>query len=189
MANSIAAFAAWLASCAALLLHSVAAALHSFFVLPVVSWWETGLEQAEESTKAFIREAFGLIASALNDAGSWVLSAVDTSYGENQQRASRQQAAWQSWWREDRTSTLNAVVANAQQRGGARGVHACAHGAAAWRGVLMVASSCWLQPTAVNAQHQARVFDCRAASLPPHHSSTHPNISYTCRHKTQRAPA
>jgi hypothetical protein len=94
--------------------------LHGALVLPFVAWWESGLEHAEESTKAFIREAFGLLGGALNDAGAWVLSAVDASYADTQRRAWQRQQAWQHWWREDRTSTLNAVVANAQLRGGAR---------------------------------------------------------------------
>jgi hypothetical protein len=98
---------------------SLAGALHAALVLPLVSWWESGLAQAEESTKTFIREAFGLLASMLNNLGTWVLSAADASYGETQRRAWQQQQAWQSWWREDRTSTLNAVVANAQQHSGA----------------------------------------------------------------------
>jgi len=110
MLRGVTAAFAWLASCVAL-------QLHTRLVLPLLSCWETGLEQAEESTKAFIREAFGLIASGLNDAGSWVLSAVDASYSDTQRRASQQQQAWQSWWREDRTSTLNAVVANAHPQG------------------------------------------------------------------------
>lgn len=111
MLRSLAAAAAWL-------LAAVSALLHSRLVLPLVATWESGLEHAEESTKAFIREAFGLLAAALNDAGAWVLSAVDpASYADTQRRAAQQQQAWQHWWREDRTSTLNAVVANAQSRG------------------------------------------------------------------------
>ena len=93
-----------------------AAALHASAVLPLVAAWESGLEHAEESTKAFIRETFGLFTGALNDAGVWVLSAVDGSYAESRQRTWQRQQAWHHWWREDRTSTLNAVVANA--RGG-----------------------------------------------------------------------
>lgn len=42
---------------------------------------------------------------------------LDRSYAETQRRAWQRQQAWQHWWREDRTSTLNAVVANAQQPG------------------------------------------------------------------------
>jgi hypothetical protein len=66
------------------------------------------------------RESFGLFNRALNGAGAGLLSALDASYSETQRRAFQQQQAWQSWWREDRTSTLNALVANVQHRPGAR---------------------------------------------------------------------
>jgi hypothetical protein len=104
---------AWLTAAAA-------GALHAALVVPLVAWWESGLAQAEESTKTFIRESFGLLASVLNNLGTWVLSAADASYGDAQRHAWQRQQAWQSWWREDRTSTLNAVVANAQQHSGGR---------------------------------------------------------------------
>jgi hypothetical protein len=63
------------------------------------------------TTRPPVRESFGLVSRALNGAGAWVLSALDASYAETQRRAWQQQQAWQTWWREDRQSTLNALIA------------------------------------------------------------------------------
>ncbi|KIZ00591.1 hypothetical protein MNEG_7374, partial [Monoraphidium neglectum] len=96
--------------------HAIAwlvAAWHAHVVVPLVNAWESVSAQAEASLTAVIREWFGIINRLLNAAGAWVLSVVDASYAETQLVAGRQQQAWQRWWREDRTSTLNAVVANA----------------------------------------------------------------------------
>ncbi|GBF99175.1 alpha beta hydrolase family [Raphidocelis subcapitata] len=99
-------------------LAALVALLHARLVVPLVVWWEGWTDHAEESTKAFIRESFGLVGRALNGAGAWVMSALDASYAETQRRAWRQQQAWQHWWREDRTSTLNALVANVRRASG-----------------------------------------------------------------------
>jgi hypothetical protein len=45
------------------------------------------------------------------------MSALDASYAETQRRAWQQQQAWQTWWREDRTSTLNALIARGRTSG------------------------------------------------------------------------
>jgi hypothetical protein len=54
--------------------------LHGSLVLPAVLWVEAGLEHAEESSKAFIRESFGVFNRCFDGAGAWVLSVLDASY-------------------------------------------------------------------------------------------------------------
>lgn len=110
VANSLARLVGWLVL-----------AWHSRVVLPSVALWESWSAQAEASITAVIREWFGLAYKLINGAGAWVLSIVDA--GQEQRRALQRQhqEAWARWWREDRTSTLNAVVANAHARGGRMG--------------------------------------------------------------------
>lgn len=110
------AVSAALAGVSALLL-ALFGKVHAYAVLPIVSWVEGLLNQGEESSKAFIREAFGVFNRILNGSVAWLLSVLDRSYAETQRRAWASQQAFTNWWREDRTSTLNAVVANAQQPG------------------------------------------------------------------------
>mgnify|MGYP001811137672 CR=1 FL=1 len=94
------------------------AAWHARIVVPSVRLWEAIAEQAEASVTAVIREWFGLAYKLINGAGAWVLSLFDASWAQQQRLRVAHQEAWANWWREDRTSTLNAVVANAHARGG-----------------------------------------------------------------------
>lgn len=63
----------------------------------------------EESLKSIIRETFGQVTRIVNGFFAWVLAvfADPTSWQSPFQRSQ----AWQSWWRENRPSTFNAIIA------------------------------------------------------------------------------
>lgn len=75
-----------------------------------VEWWmEAVFGTWEESLKSIIRETFGQVTRIVNGFFAWVLAvfADPTSWQSPFQRSQ----AWQSWWRENRPSTFNAIIA------------------------------------------------------------------------------
>jgi hypothetical protein len=111
--------------------------VHSWTARPLVEWWDdTVLGTWEESLKSVIREAFVQTNNGLNAVASWLLTLTSREYREGLRDSWTAQQDWHSWWREERTSTLNAVIARHKHDGercarcsvcGLCVVH-CAHG-------------------------------------------------------------
>lgn len=86
--------------------------VHAHTVGPLVDFLDdTFLCSAEESVKLFVREVFVTVTRFVNGACAWVLALGDSTYKQSLRRTWQQKEAWHSWWREDRQSTLNAVLA------------------------------------------------------------------------------
>lgn len=86
--------------------------LHAHTIGPLVDVLDEGvLASWEEAAKLFIREFFTTGSRLINGACSWALALSDRQYRQNLRCTWQQKEAWHSWWREERTSTLNAVLA------------------------------------------------------------------------------
>lgn len=86
--------------------------VHARTVGPLVDFLDdTFLCSAEESLKLFVRECFVSATRLINGACAWLLALSDSNYKQSLRRAWQQKEAWHSWWREERQSTLNAVLA------------------------------------------------------------------------------
>lgn len=91
---------------------AAAAWLHARSIGPLVDWLDEGLLGAwEESAKLLVREFFAAGTRLINGTCAAALALVDRDYRANLRRTWQQKEAWHSWWREERTSTLNAVLA------------------------------------------------------------------------------
>jgi hypothetical protein len=85
---------------------------HARTVGPIVDWLdESVLAASEESVKLFIRECFTSAKRLINGFCAHLLGMFDAQYRESLKLTWQQKEAWHSWWREERTSTLNAVLA------------------------------------------------------------------------------
>lgn len=102
--------------------------LHAHTVGPLVDWLDEGLLAAwEESVKLFIREGFVSAARLINGGCAALLALFDASYRDSLRATWQQKEEWHSWWREERTSTLNAVLAaQCPAAPGGDGIGACA---------------------------------------------------------------
>jgi hypothetical protein len=86
--------------------------LHAHTIGPLVDVLDEGvLASWEEAAKLFIREFFTTGSRLINGACSWALALSDRQYRQNLRCTWQQKEAWHSWWREERQSTLNAVLA------------------------------------------------------------------------------
>eukprot|EP00882_Tetradesmus_deserticola_P023308 GHRQ01025361.1.p1 GENE.GHRQ01025361.1~~GHRQ01025361.1.p1 ORF type:complete len:128 (+),score=10.67 GHRQ01025361.1:262-645(+) len=86
--------------------------LHAHTIGPLVDVLDEGvLASWEEAAKLFIRELFTTGSRLINGACSWALALSDRQYRHNLRCTWQQKEAWHSWWREERQSTLNAVLA------------------------------------------------------------------------------
>jgi hypothetical protein len=85
---------------------------HARTVGPLVDWLdESVLAASEESVKLFVREFFTSAKRLINGFCSHLLGLFDAKYRESLKLTWQQKELWHSWWREERTSTLNAVLA------------------------------------------------------------------------------
>lgn len=100
---------------------------HSRTVGPIVDWLdESVLAASEESVKLFIRECFTSAKRLINGFCAHLLGMFDAQYRESLKLTWQQKEAWHSWWREERTSTLNAVLAaQAPAAAGTSGQYRC----------------------------------------------------------------
>lgn len=64
-----------------------------------------------QAAKLFIREFFTTGTRLINGTCAWALALTDSSYRQRLRCTWQQKEAWHSWWREERQSTLNAVLA------------------------------------------------------------------------------
>ena len=82
-------------------------------VHPLIELWtESVLGVWEESTKSVIRESFTNATRFVNGFFSWCLAFfVDREHYKSFRSSWTRTQAWQSWWQEDRQSTLNAFIA------------------------------------------------------------------------------
>lgn len=86
--------------------------LHARTVGPIVDWLdESVLAASEESVKLFVREFFTTAKRLINGFCSHLLGLFDAKYRDSLKLTWQQKELWHSWWREERTSTLNAVLA------------------------------------------------------------------------------
>jgi hypothetical protein len=86
--------------------------LHAHTIGPLVDLLDEGLLASwEEAAKLFIREFFTTGSRLINGACSWALALSDRQYRQNLRCTWQQKEAWHSWWREERQSMLNAVIA------------------------------------------------------------------------------
>ena len=78
------------------------------FLQAVEHWTDAVLGTWEESLKSILRENFAVGSRLVDGTFSWLLKLFSKPGGavESSQRA----RAWQSWWREDRQSTFNAII-------------------------------------------------------------------------------
>jgi hypothetical protein len=87
--------------------------LHAHTIGPLVDWLDESVLGAwEESTKLFVREFFVSATRLINGCCAFILALFDRNYRDSLRRAWKQKEAWHSWWREERQSTLNAVLAS-----------------------------------------------------------------------------
>lgn len=76
-----------------------------------VEWWlDAVLGTWEESLKAVIRESFAQATRLVNGIFAWLLAVFAESHQSWHHPFKRSQA-WQAWWRENRPSTFNAIIA------------------------------------------------------------------------------
>lgn len=86
--------------------------LHARTVGPLVDWLDESVLAAwEESVKLFIRECFTSAKRLINGFCAHLLGMFDAQYRDSLRLTWQQKEAWHSWWREERQSTLNAVLA------------------------------------------------------------------------------
>ena len=92
--------------------------LHAYAARPLVDLWDDAvLATWEESIKLVVREAFVTANRFINGASAWVLTLLDADYRESMKRTWHEQQEWHNWWREERQSTLNVVVAKCNPGG------------------------------------------------------------------------
>lgn len=85
---------------------------HARTVGPIVDWLdESVLAASEESVKLFVREFFTTAKRLINGFCAHLLGMFDAQYRESMKLTWQNKEAWHSWWREERSSTLNAVLA------------------------------------------------------------------------------
>ena len=76
-----------------------------------VEWWmDAVLGTWEESLKSVIRESFAHATRIVNGIFAWLLAIFAESHQTWHNPFQRSQA-WQAWWRENRQSTFNAIIA------------------------------------------------------------------------------
>jgi hypothetical protein len=89
---------------------------HARTVGPIVDWLdESVLAASEESVKLFVREFFTSAKRLINGFCAHLLGMFDAQYRESLKLTWQQKEAWHSWWREERSSTLNAVLAQSPE--------------------------------------------------------------------------
>jgi hypothetical protein len=115
----------WFCLCIQCLVNLVYAAVglvHAYAARPLVDFWDDAvLATWEESIKLVVREAFVTANRFINGASAWVLTLLDADYRESMKRAWHEQQEWHNWWREERQSTLNVVVAKCNPGGTGEG--------------------------------------------------------------------
>jgi lysosomal acid lipase/cholesteryl ester hydrolase len=89
--------------------------LHSQLVAAPAQWWlDNVLGTAEESAKAFAREAFSMAGRLVNGVATWMVSILlGRRYYTRMEPGQRRSRAWHAWHTNPRASTLNAVAEQA----------------------------------------------------------------------------
>ena len=75
----------------------------------VEAWADAVLGTWEESLKSVLRESFAISTRVVNGFFAWLLALFPKQ--DRDVESSERAKAWQSWWRENRQSTFNAIIA------------------------------------------------------------------------------